>query len=125
VLVLVGAVVGALVLTSGRPDGTRVTHATVAFPDASAVVRLADGHAELVVGHMPQPPRGKIYEVWLKREGHNPSPTSALFDVTSAGAAVVGLPGDLRGVAEVLVTPERRGGSLVPTHAPVIVAPLS
>jgi anti-sigma-K factor RskA len=124
-LVLVGAVVGALVLTSGRSDGTRVTHATVAFPGGSAVVRLADGHAELVVGHMPQPPRGKIYEVWLKREGHNPSPTSALFDVTSAGAAVVGLPGDLRGVAEVLVTPERRGGSLVPTHAPVIVAPLS
>jgi hypothetical protein len=32
------------------------------------------------------------------------------------------VPGDLKGVSEVLVTPEPLGGSSVPTHAPVIIA---
>ena len=41
------------------------------------------------------------------------------------GAADVGVTGTLTGVSRLLVTPERAGGSLVPTHAPVIVAPLA
>ncbi|MDQ6810286.1 MAG: hypothetical protein M3Z95_00110, partial [Actinomycetota bacterium] len=63
--------------------------------------------------------------VWLKRSGRPPTPTTALFDVTAAGAAAVDVPGDLHGVGEVLVTPEPRRGSRAPTHAPVIVARLS
>jgi hypothetical protein len=87
-------------------------------------VRVVSGRGELIVRHMPPPPGGKIYEVWLERDGRNPTPTSALFDVTSSGAGAVDIPGDLRGVREVLVTPEPRGGSLAPTHLPVIVARL-
>jgi len=98
--------------------------ARVAYPSASAVVRLQSGHAELIVRHMPAAPRGAIYEVWLKRGARPPAATSALFGVTSAGAAAVDVPGNLRGVSEVLVTPERLGGSLRPTRAPVIVARL-
>jgi anti-sigma-K factor RskA len=115
----------AVVLTSGGPSGARLVQASVAAPTGSAVVRLAAGHAELIVAHMPQPPAGKIYEVWLERDGQRPSPTSALFGVTSAGAGAADVPGSLHGVSEVLVTPEPLGGSLVPTHAPVIVARLS
>jgi anti-sigma factor RsiW len=40
-------------------------------------------------------------------------------------APPVDVPGDLRGVSEVLVTPERIGGSLRPTRAPVIIARLA
>jgi hypothetical protein len=87
-------------------------------------VRLSDGSAELVVRNFAPPPAGDIYEVWLQRPGHAPSPTRALFSVTTGGAGDVGVPGDLHGVQRVLVTPEPAGGSLVPTHAPVIVAQL-
>jgi hypothetical protein len=123
-LALAGVIVAVIVLASGESGGSRAIRARVAAP-ATAVVRVVSGHAELIVHHMPPPPDGKIYEVWLERDGRNPTPTSALFDVTSAGAGAVDIPGDLRGVREVLVTPERRGGSLTPTHSPVIVARLS
>jgi len=88
-------------------------------------VRLSSGSAELVLQRFPPPPDGKIYEVWLQRPGEAPSPTDVLFGVTSAGAGTVDIPGDIRRVQRVLVTPEPLGGSSAPTHAPVIVAQLS
>ena len=118
-------VAGALVLSSAGSSTVRLVQASVTPASATAAVRLTDGHAELIVEHLPQPPSGKIYEVWLKRGGQAPSPTDALFGVTSAGAGAVAVPGDLHGVSEVLVTPEPLGGSLVPTHPAVIVARLS
>jgi anti-sigma-K factor RskA len=122
---LAGAIVG-VELSSHEPTSTRlqarVIQASVAIPHADAVLRVSGGRAELVLRHFPAPPAGKVYEVWLKRDGRAPAPTDALFSVTSAGSGVVGVPGDIRGVSEVLVTPERLGGSLRPTHAPVIVA---
>jgi anti-sigma-K factor RskA len=124
-LAAAAAIAAAVVLTSSGSSGERLVHASITARTGSAVVRLAEGHAELIVQHMPQPPGGKIYEVWLERDGRSPSPTSALFGVTSTGAGAVDVPGDLHGVSEVLVTPEPLGGSLVPTHAPVIVARLS
>ena len=72
---------------------------------------------------MPKPVPGKVYEVWLKRSG-KPQPTDALFTVSSAGTATVGVPGSLNGVKAVMVTAEPDGGSRVPTSAPVIVATL-
>jgi anti-sigma-K factor RskA len=124
-LAAAAVIAGALVLASGGSSGPRLVQARVVGQPGGAVLRLTGGHAELIVRHMRQPPAGKIYEVWLKRNGRNPSPTSALFGVTSAGAGTVDVPGDLHGVSEVLVTPEPLGGSLVPTHAPVIVAELT
>ena len=108
----------------GSSPSTRVITAHVAGVGGSAYLSVRDGHAELVVAHMAAPPAGKIYEVWLKRPSGAPKPTSALFDVTSGGAGSVDVPGDLRGISQVLVTPEPLGGSLVPTHAPVIEASL-
>jgi hypothetical protein len=60
--------------------------------------------------------------VWLRHGSTAPAPTSALFSVTNGGAAKVDVPGDLRGVSQVLVTQEAAGGSRVSTHRPVIVA---
>jgi len=123
--VALAAVVAVFVLARGGSSGVRVVRASVSAPSASALVRVSGGHAELIVRAMPRPPGGKIYEIWLKRDGRSPSPTDALFSVTSTGDGVVAVPGDLDGVREVLVTPEPLGGSSAPTHSPVIIARLS
>jgi anti-sigma factor RsiW len=109
---------------TGGTAGPRIVPARVLAATGTAFVRMGGGHAELVVRNMPAPPSDKIYEVWLKRPNRAPSPTSALFDVTASGSAAVDVPADLRGVGEVLVTPEPLGGSAVPTSAPVIEASL-
>jgi anti-sigma-K factor RskA len=119
------AVVGGLELSSGGSGGVRVIRASVIGLPGSAEIRLRSGRAELIVNRLSPPPAGRIYEVWLKRAQRPPSPTNALFSVTTTGAGDVDVPGDLRGVNEVLVTPEPAGGSRVPTHAPVIVARLT
>jgi len=85
---------------------------------------VSGGHAELNVVGLPQTPPDRVYEVWIKRAGA-PQPTDALFTVTAAGKASVGVPGALAGVKQIMVTSEPLGGSRVPTRAPVIVANLS
>lgn len=127
-LALAAGVIAAIELPSNGPTGThlrtRVIRASVAIPTASAVLRVSAGRAELVLHHFPTPPAGKVYEVWLERNGQPPMPTDALFSVTSTGSGVVDVPGDLRRIDQVLVTPEPLGGSSRPTHAPVIAAPV-
>lgn len=123
--VAVAAVVLTLALSSGGRGQARVVRASVVEHDGSAELRISGEHAQLVVRHLPPPPAGHIYEVWLVRGRRPPAPTSALFSVTSTGAGDVEVPGSLHGVSDVLVTPEPDGGSLRPTHAPVIVARLS
>ena len=124
-LLAAGVTYAAVELTEGSAAHERVVRASVTPPAASAVLRVRGGRAELIVRGMPAPPAGKVYEVWLARAGRAPAATSALFDVAADGSAVVGVPGDIGGVSEVLVTPERRGGSARPTHAPVISARLT
>lgn len=105
-------------------ERARVFRAQVTLPHASASVRVNGGHAALSVANMPQSPSGKVYELWIKRSGQ-PQPTDVLFTVSHGGAATVGVPGEIKGVTEILVTAEPLGGSKVPTSTPVIVAPLS
>jgi anti-sigma factor RsiW len=119
------ATVGALELGAAGSSGLRTIQARVIGVPGTAQLRLSSGRAELIVRHLAPPPTGRIYEVWLKPAQRPPSPTSALFGVTSSGAGTVDVPGDLHGVSEVLVTAEPAGGSRVPTHAPVIVARLT
>jgi anti-sigma-K factor RskA len=99
--------------------------ASVARIGGSAEVRVAGGHAELLVHHIGAPAAGEIYEVWLRPRGGVLQPTKALFSVTSGGEGVVEVPGNLRHISEVLVTQEPAGGTLHPTSAPVIVAHLA
>ena len=116
------AVIVAISLGSGG-SGTRVIQAQVLAPSASAQVALTGNRAELRIAGMPQTQPGRVYEVWVKRGGA-PQPTNALFTVTSAGNATVGVPGSVAGVQEVLVSSEPAGGSSSPTRPPVIVARL-
>ena len=121
-----GLLIGALAINNGSSQGThtQTIEAAVTAPGyhATAALRKAGSHVELVVAGMPAPPRGRIYEVWLERGTQAPQPTDALFSVTSVGTGSVGVPGNLSGVSKVLVTDEPLGGSLTPTRTPVIVA---
>jgi Anti-sigma-K factor rskA/Putative zinc-finger len=109
---------------SSQSSGARIIRAQVSGR-GTAELKLAGGHAELVVHHFAAPPAGQIYEVWLQRGSHAPSPTAALFSVTAAGDGDVDVPGSLHGVSLVMVTPEPAGGSGTPTHPPVISARLT
>ena len=120
----IAVTIGVSLPGGGSSGSLRVIHASLVGVRGTAELRLRSGYAELVVAHMAPPPPGHIYQVWLKRDGLLPSPTTALFSVNAAGAGAVAVPGDLRRVGAVLVTSEPDGGSLSPTHAPVIIARL-
>ncbi len=121
---VVAAIAIALISGGSSSPSTRVIHAQVLAPHASATLQVSDGHAELNISGMPQTSPDRVYEVWVKRAGA-PQPTNALFTVTTKGRATVGVPGSVSGVKEILVTSEPIGGSLAPTREPVIIASLS
>lgn len=119
------AIVGVFELSPSGSDGTRQIRAAVTGVPGNAQLRVAGGRAELIVTHLRPPPAGRIYELWIKRGRQAPTPTSALFSVTTSGAADVGVPGNVGGINTIMVTQEPSGGSLVPTGVPLIVAHLS
>jgi anti-sigma-K factor RskA len=120
----IAVIVFAGVKLNSSSTPTRVIQAQVTGP-GTAELQLSGGHAELVVHHFSPPPAGQIYEVWLKRGSQAPAPTTALFSVTAKGDGDVDVPGNLRGVSQMMVTPEPAGGSPVPTHPAVILAHLT
>ncbi len=114
------AVVGGVEIANSGGPSTRVVEASL----GQAQLRVTGTHAELVVDHLPAPAPGHIYEVWLQRGAGAPSPTKALFSVTSSGAGDVDVPGSIRGVNTVMVTQEPAGGTVKPTSNAVIIAHL-
>jgi anti-sigma-K factor RskA len=120
-----GVGVGVLVAGSGGQSSLTL-HAQVAHAASASRAELVrtGGHAELILAHMPPPPVGKIYQVWLARPGRTPQPTDALFSVNKRGNGSVAVPGNLKGVRQVMVTAEPLGGSRHPTSAPIIIATL-
>src|SRR5689334_367079 len=60
-------------------DPSRVVSASVMGSPGAAQLHISHNHGELVVSHLPPPPAGRIYEVWLKRGSTSPAPTTALF----------------------------------------------
>jgi anti-sigma-K factor RskA len=123
VLTVMVAVVVALAVATG--PSTRVIQARVSGIAGNAQLRVADEHGELIVRHLSPPPTGNVYEVWLKPGRGAPEPAGVLFNVTSVGSAELKLPVSLRGIGQVMVSPEPAGGSPAPTHTPVIVARIS
>jgi anti-sigma-K factor RskA len=123
VLVAAG-VVGGVVLSGGNDTSTVTGTVRIASaPTATAALKLSDDATDLQVRHMPAPPSGKVYQVWLKRPNQDPAPTTALFRTDANGSADVEVQrGRLKGVEQVLVTAEPDGGSMAPTSDPVIVA---
>jgi anti-sigma-K factor RskA len=117
--------IGLAVGLSGSPSEKIITaRVAAAAPHGRAALRETGTHAELVVSGMPEPPAGKIYQVWLARPKGQPEPTDALFSVTHAGGGSVAVPGNLHGVELLMVTAEPYGGSKHPTSTPIIIATL-
>lgn len=125
VLLAVG-VAGGLLFGGGEDaPPTRSLTAQVAAPGATATVSLQGTRAALHVSNLPAAPFGKVYQVWIKRDGRI-SPTHTLFDVRrSDGSAVVPIEESVAGVDQILVTDEPDGGSQSPTGTPLIAAALS
>ena len=89
---------------------------------ARASLEVAGGRARLVGSHLPAPPAGHVYQVWLDRGGRTPEPTDALFSTRSDGSVSVDVPGSLDGVRNVMVTDEPAGGSDKPTGRLILTA---
>jgi hypothetical protein len=119
VLLAVGGLAG--VLAGGGGDARTVV-AQTRPADADVRLEIRDDSSLLVARNMPAPPSGRIYQVWLKRPGRDPEPTSVLWSTRGDGSAEVAVPGSLEGVEAVLVTDEPSGGSDVPSKPPVISA---
>lgn len=123
-----GLVVGSTLLGGSTPR-TRTISAQVLQPGvargARATLEITGTNGTLSVSHFPNPPSGRVYEVWELGSGRAPRPTNALFSVNSEGSGTVAVPGSLRGVREVLVTAEPLGGSQVPTRSPIVEASTS
>ena len=95
-----------------------------AAPNAEVHLQVGPGGATLVAENLPEPPRGRVYQVWVKRPDIDPEPTSTLFMPRSDGSASAAVPGSLEGVDAVLVSHEPPGGSPKPTSQPILqVAP--
>ncbi len=120
----IGLLVGALAINTPSSEHAEVIRAIVVSPGshATADLRKAGGHVQLIVEGLPAPPPGRIYEVWLERGAQEPEPTDVLFSVTHTGHGTVAVPGGLQGISHVLVTDEPLGGSPKPTRKPIIVA---
>jgi hypothetical protein len=121
ILVALG-VAGGVLLSGGSSERTVQAQVVApASPGARASLTISDDRGTLTVDDFPPPPSGRVYQVWLKRPGQPPAPTTALFR-TRDGNATVEVPGSMKGVDQVLVTDEPNGGSRAPTRNPVIVA---
>lgn len=116
------ALVAVFVLGGGDGKGDFTTlRASQAPVGADVRMQVGESHSTLVAEGLPSPPRGRVYQIWIKRPGQDPEPTPALFRPSDAGTASVDLPGSMDGVEGVLVTHEPLGGSESPTRDPVIV----
>ena len=114
-------VAGGVLAVEGEESREQVVVADV--QGGAGALRVADdGDARLEVRGLPDPGRGRIYQVWLARDGRPPEPTDALFGVRPGGRAEVAVPGDVRRYDHVLVTSEPAGGSQAPTRPPVVRA---
>lgn len=116
----IGFVVGDVV--SG-PSGRTVELAATGFASAAhARLTLADGQATLTADHLPAPPKGRVYMVWLKSPAGRAIPTSALFVPRADGTASVSVPASASDMDLVMINTEPPGGSRQPTTQPVLTA---
>jgi anti-sigma-K factor RskA len=125
-LALVAAGAGADALLRGDDDGavaTRTLQADVTAQGARVDLEVRGDRAALKLTGMRPPPAGRVYQVWLMREGSTtPEPTGTLFDVPADGSATIPIDESIDGVSQVLVTAEPRGGSQTPSGTPIIAA---
>ena len=124
-LLVVGVAIGVGVTQlRGAPERT-VTAQVSGASGATVQLEVNGEEGRLMARDLPAPPSGRVYQVWLKRDGHAPEPTAALFVPSRDGTATASVPGSLEDVDQVMVTDEPDGGSPQPTGDLLAVADLS
>jgi anti-sigma-K factor RskA len=124
-LLLAGLGAGSVLSGDGSDvPRTRTVRARAEVPDATARLEVTGQTARLAVSRMPAPPKGRVYQVWLKRDGRTAEPTHTLFTVRRDGRTTVAIDEPLGDADELLVTAEPDGGSIIPTRQPVLRASL-
>ena len=115
---------GASELARDEGGGERTLSAQIddqrlAGGSASLSVAEDDGPGSvLLVSGLPDPGRGRAYQVWVERDGRIES--AAVFDVDAGGNGAAAVPQALDDVGAVMVTREQRGGVDQPTEPPVL-----
>jgi hypothetical protein len=124
-LIVLGGV-GGYLLGNGGDDATTVpVQGTGVQASARGELTKADHDYPAIVRVSGlKPERGRVYEVWLRREGSKKVEPSSLFAVHGDGTGSAAIPGGVDDVAEVLVSSEPEGGSPTPTTDPVLRATL-
>ena len=121
VLLALGITAGVLINGDGSSEPTKTFQAK-----AEGMTALATVDSDRVTLHldgMKLPPEGRVYQVWLQRDG-KVTPTDALFSPAD-GKATVTVDEKLDGADRVMITDERMGGSQVPTGEAYVDARLS
>jgi anti-sigma-K factor RskA len=125
---LIAGGIGAGYLLRGDDDGGGSTFVEAEVPaelanTASATLERRPESATLHVHEVPALAGGKVYEVWIQREGA--VEPASLFVPQRDGTALAAIDDSLAGAEAVLVTREPRGGSPQPTSSPLLRVPLS
>lgn len=124
--VLVLAALGAGLLSSGLRSGAPERDVITAqikggrAGGAAGSLEIRGERAALRVHGLRSPGRGRVYQVWVRKDRQVPEPAGAVLAVDSGGAASARLSGDIRRFDQVLVTSEPVGGSRLPTRVPVL-----
>lgn len=106
----------------GLQPGVSISLLEGAGTDARGVVLLppSDGAAFLAVRQMPQLPPGKVYQVWLTRDGGMYSAGTFSVDAQGYGQARLRLIAPATDLESIVITIERSGGSPGPTGQRVL-----
>lgn len=124
IALLAGTVVGLALRTPPPPASSQVIrftlagHGDMSGAQASVIDLRSDGLALVDFRGLPPPGGGRVYEVWLIRNGSSPDPV-AVFVPDSNGAKVVVVDRSLAGYSVMAVTDEPGpDGSAAPTQQP-------
>ena len=125
VALLAGVLIGQLVFHPPQtPPASQVARFTLAGhqdmsgAQASVIDLKSDGLALVDFRGLPQPGQGRVYELWLIRDGSSPEPVT-VFVPDSNGAKVVLVNRPLAGYSVMAVTNEPGpDGSAMPTQQP-------
>lgn len=106
--------------TGGNGGGVQTYEKQIA--DLTAKVVRRDGRGTLEMTNVRNLPDNKVLEAWVERDGTvEPVPTLFVPDREGRAATTIA---DMDGVDAVLVTQEPKGGSEVPTSAPIVSVPI-
>jgi len=104
------------------PDARAVTERTSLGGTATVVYSHARHALILTSAHLPPPPRGKVYELWLL--GPPQVRAAGLLPTTARGHTTPVLVNGVVHGDQIGMTVEPAGGTSRPTTKPVLVLPL-